>query len=167
MKRLPRLLTAAALAATTMAATAACDDNGTKRGTFTNGLVSSPSATFAVSVAPITMPLIPSPTFLCPLTQPFSTNFDLVIVPARQVIVDGLTLDFIDGFGVRTTSLFTGTRLATLLGTTTLLGGVSRTIALQPQFGCGLAIPRSVSVQVGMIDVLGGRFNSTATGTLR
>jgi hypothetical protein len=113
------------------------------------------------------MPLIPSPTFLCPLTQPFSTNFDLVIVPARQVIVDGLTLDFIDGFGVRTTSLFTGTRLATLLGTTTLLGGVSRTIALQPQFGCGLAIPRSVSVQVGMIDVLGGRFNSTATGTLR
>jgi len=166
MKRLPGWLAASTLAAA-IAATAACDDNGSRRGTFTGGLVSSPSATFAVTVAPISMPLIPSPTFLCPLTQPFSTTFDLVVVPARDVVIDGLTLSFIDGLGVRSSSLFTGSRLATLLGTTTLLGGVQRSFVLQPQFGCGLAIPRSVNVQVGMIDVLGTRFDSTATGSLR
>ncbi len=166
MKRLPGMLVATALAAA-IAATAACDDNGSHRGTFTGGLVSSPSATFAVTVAPIAMPLIPSPTFLCPLTQPFSTTFDLIVVPARDVVIDGLTLAIIDALGARTTTLFTGTRLATLLGTTTILSGVQRSFVLQPQFGCGLAIPRSVSVQVGMVDGLGAHFESTATGTLR
>ena len=166
MKRLPSVLAATALAATAIAATA-CDDSGVHRGTFTGGLVSSPSATFAVTVAPITMPLIPAPRFLCPLTQPFSTTFDLVIVPARQVIVDGLTLEFIDSFGLRTTSLFSGTRLTSLFGTTTLFSSVPRTIVLQPEFGCGLVIPRSVNVQVAMIDALGGRFASTAVGTFR
>ena len=36
-----------------------------------------------------------------------------------------------------------------------------------PEFGCGLVIPRSVNVQVAMIDALGGRFASTAVGTFR
>jgi len=165
MKRLPGMLAATALAAA-IAATAACDDNGSHSGTFTGGLVSSPSAAFAVTVAPVTMPLIPSPRFICPLTQPFSTTFDLVVVPARDVVIDGLTLAIIDALGARTSTLFTGTRLATLLGSTTLFGGVQRSFVLQPQFGCGLAIPRSVSVQVGMVDGLGGRFESSATGTL-
>ena len=164
MKRLSGWLTASAFAAA-IAATAACDDN--TRGTFTGGLVSSPSATFAVTVAPTSMPLIPSQRFLCPLTQPFTTNFDLVVVPAQTVVVDALTLSFIDAFGVRTTSLFTGTQLAALLGTTTLLAGVQRSFVLQPQFGCGLAIPTSVSVQVGMVNGQGARFQSTATGSLR
>ena len=166
MKRLPGWLAATAFTAA-IAATAACDDNGSHSGTFTGGLVSSPSATFAVTVAPIAMPLIPSPTFLCPLTQPFSTTFDLVVVPARDVVIDGLTLAIIDALGARTTTPFTGTRLATLLGATTLFSGVQRSFVLQPQFGCGLVIPRSLIVQVGMVDGLGRRFESTATGSFK
>ena len=167
MTRLPRILAAPACAAMAIVALTACDSSSTGRGPYTAGLVSSPSATFAVGVAPITMPLIPAPSFLCPLTQPFMTNFDLILVPSRQVLVDGLTLEFIDGFGARTTSFFSGTRLTTLLGSTTLLSGVRRIIALQPQFGCGLAIPRTINVQVGMVDVLSGRFESTTTAAFR
>jgi len=167
MKRLPRILAVSASAAMAIVALAACDDNGGSRGPFTGGLVSSPSATFAVGVAPITMPLVPASRFICPLTQPFTTNFDLIVVPTRQAIIDGLTLEFIDGFGARSTTLLTGTLLTSLLGTTTLLNGVQRTILLQPQFGCGIAIPRTINVQVGMVDALGVRFDATATASFR
>ena len=167
MKRLPRILAVSASAAMAIVALAACDDNGGSRGPFTGGLVSSPSAAFAVGVAPITMPLVPASRFICPLTQPFTTNFDLIVVPTRQVIIDGLTLEFIDGFGARSTTLLTGTLLTSLVGTTTLLNGVQRTILLQPQFGCGIAIPRTINVQVGMVDALGVRFDATATASFR
>ena len=167
MTRLPRMLAASACAAMAIVAAAACDTSGGSRPKITGGLVSSPSATFAVAVAPITMPLVPTPRFLCPVSQPFTTNFDLIIVPQRDVIVDGLTLAFIDGFGQRSTTLFTGTRLTSLLGSTTLLGGVQRTIVLQPQFGCGIAIPRTIDVQVGMVGLLGGRFDAATTATFR
>jgi len=167
MTRLPGILAVWACAAMAIVATAACDTSGGSSPKITGGLVSSPSATFAVAVAPNTMPLVPASRFICPLTQPFTTNFDLIVVPTRQVIIDGLTLEFIDGFGARTTTLLTGTLLTSLLGTTTLLNGVQRTILLQPQFGCGIAIPQTINVQVGMVDALGVRFDATATASFR
>ena len=167
MTRLPRMLAVSACAAISIVAAAACDTSGGSRPKITGGLVSSPSATFAVSVAPTTMPLVPASRFICPLSQPFTTNFDLIIVPERDVIVDGLTLAFIDGFGQRSTTLFTGTRLTSLLGSTTLLGGVRRTILLQPQFGCGIAIPQTINVLLGMVDAVGVRFDATATASFR
>jgi len=144
----------------------ACNDDspGARRG----GSISSPSASLAVGIAPVSMPLIPMALASCPMTQPFTTSFDLFVSPSTDAVAfDSLTLQFLDGFGTSSRLFFSTKDLLLLFGNTTILTGTRRVFTLQPEFGCGLSTPRSVIVVVDLIDVLGGRHQATTTATLQ
>ena len=148
-----------------LAAFAACntDSPGARRG----GLISSPSASLAVGIAPASMPLIPMAGASCPMTQPFTTSFDLFVSPSPdEVVIDGVTLRFIDGLGTSSRLFFSTKDLMLLFGDTRILTGTRRAFTLQPEFGCGLSAPRSVVVIVDLLDVRGVRHEATATATL-
>jgi hypothetical protein len=148
-----------------MATALGCDTDSP--GTRRNGLVSSPSASFAVGVTPVSMPLIPMAGASCPMTQPFTTSFDLFAGPSSDdMLIDGLTLRFIDGFGANSRLFFSTNDLVLMFGNTKIHRGTHRTFRLRPQFGCGLSTPRSVNVLVDLIDARGGRHQATATATL-
>jgi hypothetical protein len=147
-----------------IAMSAACDTNSP--GARSGGLISSPSASLAVGIAPVSMPLIPMARASCPMTQPFTTTFDLFVSPsADEVVIDGMTLRFIDGSGASTRRFFSTKDLMLLFGNTTILSGTRRVFTLRPEFGCGLSTPRSVVVIVDLIDGRGGRHQTTATAT--
>ncbi len=166
MKTLVTTRIALACVVPALAAFAACNTNspGAGRG----GLISSPSASLAVGIAPVSMPLIPITRASCPMTQPFSTSFDLFVSPsADEVVIDGVTLRFVDGFGVNSRLFFSTKDLMLLFGNTRILTGTRRAFTLRPEFGCGLSAPRSVVVIVDLLDVRGVRHEATATATLQ
>ena len=149
-----------------LAASAACDTNnpGAGRG----GLISSPSASLAVGIAPVSVPLIPVPLASCPMTQPFTTSFDLFVSPSPdEVVIDGVTLRFVDGFELNSRLFFSTKDLTLLFGNTRVLSGARRVFTLRPEFGCGLSTPRSMVVIVDLLDVRGVRHQATATATLQ
>ena len=156
---------ALACMAAVIAASIGCDTNSP--GTRSNGLVSSPSASFAVGVTPASMPLIPMARASCPMTQPFTTSFDLFVSPSSdELLIDGLSLRFIDGSGASSRLFFSTKDLTLMFGNTRIRTGTRRAFALQPQFGCGLSTPRSVNVIIDLVDARGGRHQATATATL-
>jgi hypothetical protein len=150
--------------AAAIATSAACDNSvGTRRGE----LISSPSASFAVRIAPFSMPLIPMGRASCPMTQPFTTNFELIVGPSsRDVLIDGLALRFIDGSSASSRLFFATRDLTLMFGSTRILAGTHRGFTLRPEFGCGLSTPRSVIAIIDLVDALGGRHEATATAML-
>ena len=166
MTRLVRHHVTLACAAASLAMFAACNESSP--GARTGGLVSSPSASLAVGIAPVSMPLIPLAGASCPMTQPFTTSFDLFINPSTdEFLIDGLTLRFIDGSGASSRLFFSTKDLLLIFENTRILRGTRRAFTLRPEFGCGLSTPRTVIVLVDLIDGRGGRHQATATATLQ
>ena len=143
----------------------ACNDDSP--GARRSGLISSPSASLAVGI-PASMPLILVAPASCPMTQPFTTSFDLFVSPSTdEVAFDSLTLQFIDGFGTSSRLFFSTNDLLLIFGNTRIPKGTRRAFTLRPEFGCGLSTPRSVMAVIDLIDLLGGRHRATATATLQ
>jgi hypothetical protein len=155
-----------ALASFTVAI-AACIGCSNTAGQYTAGLVSSPSAAFAVQFTPTNATLISLSRASCPATQPFTTNVNLVLGPSRNdFFLQRLALRIGDPFGRSSMLFFTADELALLFGNTRIRTGTHRTFALQPQFGCGLSRPRSIDAILDLVDDQGLTHQATATATL-
>jgi hypothetical protein len=156
-----------ALASTAVAIAAFIGCSGTP-GQYTGGLVSSPSAAFAVQTTLPNTTLIALSRGGCPAAQPFTTNINLVLGPSNNdFFLQRLALRIGDPFGRSSMLFFTADELALLFGNTRVRTGTLRTFALQPQFGCGLSRPRSIDATIDLVDALGLTHQTTATATLQ
>jgi hypothetical protein len=103
----------------------------------------------------------------CPMTQPFTTSFDLFVSTSTDdVVIEGLTLRFIDRSRGSSRLFFSTNDLALIFGNTRILTGTRRVFTLRPEFGCGLSTPQSMTVVVDLVDGRGRRHEATATATL-
>jgi len=137
-------------------------------GQYTAGLVSAPSAAFAVQMTPANLTLISLSRASCPATQPFTTNMNLVLGPTNNdFLLQQLALRIFDPFGRSSTLFFTADELALLFGSTLIRTGTLRTFVLQPQFGCGLARPQSIDAILDLVDSAGLTHQATAAATLQ
>jgi hypothetical protein len=162
-KRFAMMCSAAAI----VAFNACSNDAGSERGPFVGGMVSSPSAAFAVQVMPSNATLISLSRAGCPQVQPFTTNMSFILGPtSEEFFFDRLTLRFRDGFGVTSSLFFPNDELVRRFGHTRIFAHTPRTFFFQPQFGCGLSRPRSIDALVGLVDTRGDRHDTTATVTL-
>ena len=121
-----------------------------------------------VQLIPQLLPLIPMPGFICPLTSPFTTRFNLVIGAApTNLFFQQLTLRPVDGHGV--------TGLSTILTTIDIAGsasslvsaGATRTFPVQPQFGCGVSVPEFVIAEIVLLDSFGSPHHTTVKAPFR
>ena len=146
----------------------ACGDSGSTTGQFSAGLVSSPTAAFAASVSPANVTLLSLSRNGCPTTQPFLTHMNLILGPMQtDFFMDGVTLQFADGFGARSTLILSNSDLLLAFNTTRIIAGTRRSFALSPQFGCGLARPQSVNAIINLVDGSGLRREATAMATFQ
>ena len=144
----------------------ACSDSGSATGQA--GLVSSPTAAFAASVSPANVTLLSLSRTGCPTAQPFLTHMNLVLGPLQtDFFMDRVTLLFADGFGARSTLIFSSTDLLLAFNNTRIIAGTRRSFALSPQFGCGLARPQTVNALISLVDGSGLRREATATATFQ
>src|SRR5438067_4732882 len=89
-----------ALASFTVAIAACVGCSNNTAGQYTAGLVSSPLAAFAVQMTPTNATLISLSRASCPATQPFTTNFSLVLGPSSSdFFLQRLALRIGDPFG--------------------------------------------------------------------
>jgi hypothetical protein len=154
-------------------ALAACDQRG-EHGDFSVGLVATtptlPSPLSATTIMPRLLPLIPTLGFQCPVSAPFTTDFDLIVDHRGRVDVflNQVSLRFVDGSGFGASPLlFSPRELSTLFGQTLVHPFTSRAFNFRPQFGCGLSVPRSLVVQVFLIDTFGALGQTSLTMPIR
>ena len=154
-------------------ALASCDGQPSM---LTGGAITKPSnvpaqpATNVFNVFPAVMPpTIPFqilPVFGCPLVSPFATSFSLVIDQrdGLDIIVSEVGLRFIDQSGFESPLIFSESDLATLFGTTIVLGGTRRMFPFHPRFGCGLrSTPHVMVVRLLLRDRSGRSHERTLT----
>jgi hypothetical protein len=135
-----------------------CDD-GNRTRLFNRGEFS-PTVSLGTQIFPQTLPFIPLNT-VCPLAPAFSTSFDLIFATSPQVNVfmDRVTLHLIDGSNVGPSITFPRPLLNSMFGSTLIVS--NRAFAFQPNFGCGLTLPRSIAADVFLIDAFGATRNVT------
>src|SRR4029078_13288466 len=99
-------------------------------------MLSSPTAAFAASVSPANVTLFSLSRTGCPTTQPFLTHMNLVLGPLQtDFFMDGVTLRFADGFGARSTVIFSSSDLLLAFNNTRIVAGTQRALPLRPQCG--------------------------------
>jgi hypothetical protein len=154
-----------AAAALLIGATTACETQPSGRIAFAPTAVTSP---VPVQLIPQSLPLVPVPGFICPLSSPFTTSFNLVIGSvSANLVFQQLTLQPVDRHGV--------TGVSTVLTTTDLAGsgsalisaGATRTFSLQPQFGCGLSVPQFFVADIALLDSFGSLHHTTVKAPFR
>jgi hypothetical protein len=130
----------------------ACDDG--HRAMLSNTGAFSPTLSLSTQIFPQTLPFTPLSTF-CPLAPAFSTSFDLIFAgsPQLNVFMDRVTLRLIDGSSVGSSITFPRPLLNSMFGSTLIAS--NRAFAFQPNFGCGLTLPRSIAADVFLIDASG------------
>lgn len=118
------------------------------------------------AVVPSQIPFHVLPVFGCPSASPFETSFSLVIDQRDgiDVFVHEVGFRFIDSSGFDSPLILGQRDLATLFGSTLVVGGTSRTFPFQPRFGCGLSsTPRLMIMQLHMFDRHGRSHERTLT----
>jgi hypothetical protein len=142
----------------------ACDDGG--GGPRSNALVSSPTAALGMRISPFQLQLLSMTRASCPATQPFTTNFDLVLGPSNiDFFLDGVSLRFGDGFSP---FIFFGRDdLDLRFGTRRVLPHVVRSFRFTPAFGCGFTTrPRTLFVTATLSELSGQRHEATTAATI-
>jgi len=162
---MPRRFVCFAAAALLVSATTACETQPAGRIGFVPTAAVSPAP---VQLIPQTLPLVPVPGFICPLSSPFTTHFNLVIGAApTDLSFQRLTLQPVDGHGV--------TGLSTILTTIDIGGsasalinaGATRIFPLQPQFGCGVSVPQFFIADIVLSDSFGTLHHTTLKAPFR
>jgi len=108
-------------------------------------------------IQPQTLPVIPAPIFACPSSSPLTTSLNLIIAsPATAVTLSQVGFQIFDINGLAAApTLLTSTQLNGQFGTTTVAAGTTRSFALQPQFGCGIAAPASLATSLVLTSLTG------------
>jgi hypothetical protein len=140
-----------------------CDDdnNRSHRARLTNTGVFSPTLSVGTQIFPQTLPFTALNTIACPLAPAFTTSFDLIFAtsPQLNVFMDRVTLRLIDGSSLGPSITFPRPLLNSMFGSTLIVS--NRAFPFQPNFGCGLTLPRGIAADVFLIDAFGGTRNVT------
>lgn len=177
-ERLPVRAPVAVLVCGFAIALAACNsDPGTRPTGITSGngggsIGSSTQSVAGIILSPIPIPLVPAPVFSgpgCPVVQPFSTSFALVISGQPETItLDQVTFHFIDGSNAGGSPLLmSAADLSARFGNTAVTSGTSRSFEFQPSFGCGLTTPQALGLTVVLLKSRGQAQNVTMTVPIR
>jgi hypothetical protein len=144
------------------AAVAACDAG---KGTMiVTGSVLQPSSAIAFGSTSTVAQIQPSflvhqsvLTFGCPLVQPFTTSFQIVIVQPRfDVTLNQVTLQFIDGTNLGGTPIpFPQPNLTRMFGHTLVRAGTTRAFPFLQAFGCFPTTPKRMTAQIVLADPSG------------
>jgi hypothetical protein len=121
--------------------------------------VSPTASMLSTRISPQPISAVPVFGFACPVVQPFTSDFELLIQEARGINVNltQLSFRFVDGSGISGSSLLmSASDLNGRFGTTLIPAGTSRTFAFHPQFGCGLTRPNAVLIDLLLLDAQGG-----------
>jgi hypothetical protein len=125
--------------------------------------LNAPTALVSVQFSPLAVPFVATPTAVCPFVPSFTTAFDLVVVAADRLSLDGVLLRLNDGTHVGGPTLtFPRAELNRMFGSTLIAG--TRTFPFQPQFACGTFIPRVIIADLDLLDANGVVRTMTATG---
>jgi len=156
------------------AAVVACDDGkGTK---IFVGSSLQPSAVVAFgstsTVAQIQPPFLvqqPVPTFGCPLIQPFTTSFQIVIVQPRvDVTMNQVTLQFINGTNLGGTPIpFPQPNLTRMFGNTFVRAHTTRAFPFFQGFGCFPSSPKRLTAQIMLADGNGAAQETSAAADIQ
>jgi hypothetical protein len=140
-------------------ATTACETQPAGRIAFVPTAAVSP---IPVQLIPQALPLVPLAGFICPLSSPFTTSFNLVIgtVPTN-LFFQGLTVQPIDQNGVAGLSTVLTTTEIAGSGSALITAGTTRTFLLQPQFGCGVSVPQVFLTDIVLVDSFGSVHHTT------
>ncbi len=140
------------------AAIVACDDGKGTKIFVGSSLQPSPVVAFGTStVAQIQPPFLvqqPVPTFGCPLIQPFTTSFQIVIVQPRfDVTMNQVTLQFINGTNIGGTPIpFPQPSLTRMFGRTLVRANTTRAFPFFQGFGCFPSTPKRMTAQILLAD---------------
>ena len=161
---MPRSLIRFAAATLLLVATTACETQPSA------GIAFAPTAATSavrVQLIPQALPLVPLSGFICPLTSPFTTSFNLVVGASTDLFLQRLTMQAVDGHGVGGLStILSGTEIAGS-GSTLVGAGLTRTFPLQPQFGCGVSVPQLFVAEIVLSDAFGSLQQTTVTAPFR
>lgn len=146
----------------------ACDDNLVSKGAG----VAAPSAAAALdaSIQPQIIPFTVLAGFRCPVLQPFTTAFDLVVRErlGRDLFLDQVSLHFLDGTNVGGSPMVLPRADLNRLFTSTLVNArTTRFFRFTPQFGCGLGVPQALIVDAFFLDRANTPHNSTMRVDIR
>jgi hypothetical protein len=162
---MPRSVLYFAAAALLTCATTACETQPSGRIAFAPTAAVSPPP---VQLIPQALPLIPMSGFICPLSSPFTTRFNLIIGTAStDFAFERLTLQPVDGRGaIGVSTILTATDIAGS-ASSLIRAGATRTFALQPQFGCGVSLPQFFVADVVLSDSFGALHHTTLKAPFR
>lgn len=123
-------------------------------------LVGPVSSVPAVHFSPPTVMPLPVAPSGCPVVQPFTTVFDVVVDThgSADVFLTEITFRFIDGssFGGSPFFLSAGD-LNARFGETLVRADTTRPFRFTPQFGCGVSRPRTILTDLVLLDRRGTR----------
>ena len=162
---MPRCVICFAAATLLIAATTACETQPSGTIAFAPTAAVSPAP---VQLIPQALPLIPLSGSMCPLSSPFTTRFNVVISAAStNLSFQRLTLQPVDGHGV--TGFSTILTASDIVGSGSALvsAGATRTFPLQPQFGCGAAVPQFLLAEIVLLDSFGSAHHTTLKAPFR
>jgi hypothetical protein len=145
-------------------AAVSCDSTSTN-GTYTNAGVLVPSATSGVQISASMLPSVMTTAGFCS-TGVLTTPVELVVVPSREAVsVDSVTLHMIDGSNIGGPGItFPSSELLQMFGTTAVVR--PRRFTFSPGFVCSDSRPRSVTVDVILIDGGGNVKHMSASAAL-
>jgi hypothetical protein len=123
-----------------------------------------------VRFLPQTVIPLPIAGFGCPIVQPFSASFDLVVDGhgSTDVVLVQVTFRFFDGssFG-QSPLIFTGSDLTGRFGQMTIPANTTRAFHFTPQFGCGVSRPHTLAADVILVDPGGTRHNMSLSAPIQ
>jgi hypothetical protein len=154
-------------AALLSAMVSACAFSGCDRSTTPGaalGPAPVPAGVLVITAGPIAI----NPAVLCATSGLLTTDLNVVVSSTgARLSVDQVTLHLIDGTNIGGPGVtFPQPDLNARFANTVVLAGSSRTFGLTPTFRCGMAAPRSVQGEVGVVDASGRRSVMTASMTL-
>jgi hypothetical protein len=105
----------------------------------------------------------------CPLRQPFTSAFDLVVQSrSTSLFLDQVTFHFLDGSNVTSQPVgFSRPELARLFPTISIPARTSGIFPFRPQFGCGIGIPQTLIVDLILTDAFNGTHPITTRVAMR
>jgi hypothetical protein len=143
---------------------ASCED--AQKGKFSSTGSFVPTPAIGVQIFPQSLPVAAVST--CPLGQPFTSPFTLVIVSPSQfdLSMDRVTFHLIDGTNIGSPAVtFPRPGLNSMFGSTLVSG--TNSFSFRPDFGCVGTHPLAIAADVVLTDRAGGTRNLSARAELR
>jgi hypothetical protein len=145
-------------ASASLLVSAACNGGGAPIGPASVGIGMSTMHGVSAAIQPSVVPIRPVVPFGCPVMQPFTTAFDIVLQHTDvPLLLDHVTFHFLDGANISSAPMTFGRESATGPGI----------FSFRPQFGCGIGQPQLVIADIVLVDGKSPPFTINTTATMR